>query len=70
VNSFAMTAAIVYCGANSDSDTWGLFPMTMVTSHRLAPGRAKPEHDGAHDARSARRTSRREWASKRVAPSA
>ena len=32
VNSLAMTAAIVYCGAKSDAETWGLLPMTMVTA--------------------------------------
>ena len=32
MNSLAMTAAIVYCGAKSESETWGLLPMTIVTA--------------------------------------
>src|SRR5262249_37938432 len=30
VNSLASTAAMVYCGAKSDADTRGLFPITIV----------------------------------------
>ena len=42
VNSFAMTAAIVYCGAKSDSDTCGLFPITIVTAIVSPSARPKP----------------------------
>src|SRR5262249_42959184 len=42
VNSFAITAAIVYCGANSDSETRGLFPMTIVTAIVSPSARPKP----------------------------
>jgi hypothetical protein len=37
-----MTAAIVYCGANSDSDTRGLFPITIVTAIVSPSARPKP----------------------------
>src|SRR5439155_22714356 len=41
-NSFAMTAAIVYCGANNDSDTFGLFPITIVTAIVSPSARPNP----------------------------
>ena len=40
-NSLATTAAIVYCGANSDSDTFGLLPITIVTA--IVSPRARPK---------------------------
>src|SRR5262245_27801080 len=42
VNSLASTAAIVYCGANSDSDTCGLLPITIVTAIVSPSARPKP----------------------------
>ena len=42
VNSLAMTAAIVYCGAKSEADTCGLLPMTMVTAMVSPRARPKP----------------------------
>jgi hypothetical protein len=42
VNSLAMTAAIVYCGANSDRLTCGLLPMTMVTAIVSPSARPRP----------------------------
>ena len=41
-NSLATTAAIVYCGANSDSDTFGLLPITIVTAIVSPSARPKP----------------------------
>src|SRR5207344_1373710 len=41
-NSLATTAAIVYCGAKSDSDTFGLFPITIVTAIVSPSARPKP----------------------------
>ena len=40
VNSFAMTDAMVYCGANKDRDIVGLFPMTIVTA--IVSPKARP----------------------------
>src|SRR5204863_4036845 len=42
VNSFAMTAAIVYCGAKSDVLTCGLLPMTIVTAIVSPSARPRP----------------------------
>ena len=42
VNSFAMTAAIVYCGAFNDHETCGLLPITMVTAIVSPSARPKP----------------------------
>ena len=42
VNSLAMTAAIVYCGAKSEVETWGLLPMTIVTAIVSPIARPKP----------------------------
>jgi hypothetical protein len=41
-NSLAMTAAIVYCGANSDVDTCGVLPITMVTAIVSPSARPNP----------------------------
>jgi hypothetical protein len=68
VNSFASTAAIVYCGAKRESE-----PAVVANHHRhrhgLAQGPAEAEHDGADDP-GARVEERRPIASNRVAPSA
>ena len=42
VNSLARTPAIVYCGANSDTDTFGVFPITIVTAIVSPSARPKP----------------------------
>ena len=42
VNSFAMTAAMVYCGAKSDQEIVGLFPITIVTAIVSPSARPKP----------------------------
>ena len=41
-NSLAMTAAIVYCGAYSDQEICGLFPITIVTAIVSPSARPKP----------------------------
>ena len=41
-NSLAMTADIVYCGANSDALIFGLFPMTIVTAIVSPSARPNP----------------------------
>src|SRR5262249_49803331 len=41
-NSFASTADMVYCGANSDVDTCGVLPMTIVTAIVSPSARPKP----------------------------
>ena len=41
-NSLATTAAIVYCGANSDAEIFGLFPITIVTAIVSPSARPKP----------------------------
>ena len=42
LDPFAITAAIVYCGAKSDNDTRGLFPITIVTAMVSPSARPKP----------------------------
>ena len=42
VNSLAMTADIVYCGANSDAAICGLFPITIVTAIVSPSARPNP----------------------------
>ena len=42
VNSLAITAAIVYCGANSDAEILGLLPITIVTAIVSPSARPKP----------------------------
>ena len=42
VNSFAMTAAIVYCGAKIDAAAFGVLPMTIVTAMVSPSARPKP----------------------------
>ena len=37
-----MTAAMVYCGANSDVEALGLFPITIVTAMVSPSARPKP----------------------------
>src|SRR6185436_177189 len=69
VNSLAMTAAIVYCGANSDSDTFGLFPITIVTAIVSPSARPKPSMTAPMMPVRAENIAAR-MASKRVAPSA
>ena len=51
VNSFAMTAAIVYCGAKSDADDLRVVADHHGHGHRFAERAAEAEHDGADDAR-------------------
>ena len=41
-NSLARTAAIVYCGAKSDSEICGLLPITIVTAMVSPSARPKP----------------------------
>src|SRR5205807_572542 len=42
VNSFAITADIVCCGANSDAEILGLLPITIVTAIVSPSARPKP----------------------------
>ena len=42
VNSLAITAAIVYCGAYSDHEICGLFPISIVTAIVSPSARPNP----------------------------
>ena len=42
LNSFAITAAIVYCGAKTESDSLGVLPITIVTAMVSPSARPKP----------------------------
>ena len=50
VNSLASTAAIVCCGASSDSDIFAVVADHHRHGHRLAERAAEAEHDRADDA--------------------
>ena len=50
MNSLAITAAIVYCGANSDAEILRVVADHHRHGHRLAERAAEAEHDGADDA--------------------